>query len=93
MYDDLLNDLREWPRICVEYTGSIDELLDKAADAIEELQKRIPKTPHGRLVDADELTQEMRLFIKKNMLSRDDARELLETIDDAPTILEAEEGE
>ena len=49
--------------------------------------------PHGRLVDADKLMQEMRLFIKENMLSRDDARELLETIKDAPTVLEAEEGE
>ena len=37
MYDELVKELREWPRICVEYTGSIDELLDKAADAIEEL--------------------------------------------------------
>ena len=49
--------------------------------------------PHGRLVDADRLMQEMHLFIKENMLSRDDARELLETIEDAPTVLEAEEGE
>ena len=37
MYDELVKDLREWPRICVEYTGSLDELHDKAADAIEEL--------------------------------------------------------
>ena len=49
--------------------------------------------PHGRCVDADKLMQEMRLFIKENMLSRDDARELLETIEDAPTIIPAEEGE
>lgn len=45
--------------------------------------------PHGRLIDSDELTKEMRLFIKENMLLRDDARELLETIADAPTIIEA----
>ena len=38
MYDELIKDLREWPRICIEYTGSLDELHDKAADAIEELQ-------------------------------------------------------
>jgi hypothetical protein len=43
--------------------------------------------PHGRCIDADKLMQEMRLFIKENMLSRDDARELLETIEDAPTII------
>lgn len=49
--------------------------------------------PHGDLIDRDKLMQEMRLFIKENMLSRDDARELLETIDAAPTIIPAEEGE
>ena len=53
----------------------------------------VPVPPHGRCVDADKLIQEMRLFIKENMLSRDDARELLETIEDAPTVIEAEEGE
>lgn len=51
----------------------------------------VPVPPHGRCVDADKLMQEMRLFIKENMLSRDDARELLETIEDAPTIIPAEE--
>jgi len=64
-----------------------------------EFQKRpdncplVPVPPYGRLVDADKLTEEIQLFIKENMLSRDDARELLETIDDAPTIILAEEGE
>jgi len=53
----------------------------------------VPVPPHGRCVDADKLMQEIRLFIKENMLSRDDARELLETIEDAPTIIPAEEGE
>ena len=44
MYDELIKDLREWPRVCVEYTGSMDELLDKAAGAIEELRaKATPK--------------------------------------------------
>ena len=49
--------------------------------------------PHGDLIDRDKLMQEMRLFIKENMLSRDDARELLAMVDDAPTIIPAEEGE
>lgn len=54
----------------------------------------VPVPTHGRLIDSDELTKEMRLFINENMLSRDDARELLETIADAPTIIPAsEEGE
>jgi len=53
----------------------------------------VPVPPHGRLVDAYKLMEEIRLFIKENMLSRDDARELLETIENAPTVIEAEDGE
>lgn len=61
-------------------------------------QCRLEKCPllevpaHERLIDADKLQEEMLLFIKENMLSRDDARELLETIADAPAIIPAEEG-
>lgn len=39
MFDELIKELREWPRVCVEYAGSVDELHDKAANAIEELIK------------------------------------------------------
>jgi len=59
----------------------------------EKLGIAVPVPPHGRCIDADKLMQEMRLIIKENMLSRDDARELLETIGDAPTVIEAEEVE
>ena len=45
--------------------------------------------PHGRLGDLDKLNKEVRLLIKENMLSRDDARDLLETIADAPTVIPA----
>lgn len=45
---------------------------------------------HWRLIDADKLREEMSLFIKENMLSRDDARELLATVDEAPTVIDAE---
>lgn len=37
------------------YVGCCDALGLAAADAIEELQKRVPKVPHGRLIDADAL--------------------------------------
>lgn len=47
-------------------------------------------TAHGRLIDADKLREEMLLFIKENLLTRDDARELLATVDEAPTVIEAE---
>ena len=31
-----------------------DYLMKEAADAIEELSKRVPKTPHGALMDRDD---------------------------------------
>ena len=37
-YTELIKRLREWPRACVEYDGSVDQLHDQAAGAIEELQ-------------------------------------------------------
>lgn len=46
---------------------------------------------HGRLIDANKLREEMLLFIKENLLTRDDARELLATVDEAPTVIEAED--
>lgn len=45
--------------------------------------------PHGRLGDLDKLNEEVSLLIKENMFSRDDARDLLETIADAPTVIPA----
>lgn len=36
-YAETVNRLRNWPRVCVEYKNSVDELHDEAADAIEEL--------------------------------------------------------
>lgn len=54
------------------------------------MYKAVPVPPHRRLIDSDELTKEMRLFINENMLSRDDSRELLEIIADAPTIIPAD---
>lgn len=40
MYDELIKRLRDWPRVCTRYDGSVDQLHDDAADAIEELQGR-----------------------------------------------------
>lgn len=83
----------EMPRthpITVEiYPGGM--VLSKTVGRMDIHGEAVPVPPHGRCVDADKLMQEMRLFIKENMLSRDDAREILETIDDAPTVLVAEE--
>lgn len=37
--DELVKRLRDWPRVCAQYDGSVDQLHDEAADAIEELSK------------------------------------------------------
>lgn len=41
MYDELVKRLRDWPRICAQYDGSVDQLHDEAADAIEELNSQL----------------------------------------------------
>ena len=59
-------------------------LLAEAADAIEELQKRVPKRPHGRLIDADALIAAHEQVCSRSMKFN---------LDLAPTIIPAEEGE
>ena len=86
---------------CFLRTGNYCGRVEKDEAVVEYARKNerhsdcplVSVPPHGRCVDADKLMQEMRLFIKENMLSRDDARELLETIKDAPTIIPAEPTE
>ena len=41
MYDELIKRLRDWPRVCAQYDGSVDQLHDESADAIEDLNKQI----------------------------------------------------
>lgn len=65
MYDELIK--RLWACAsgecfnCSQYTETTNasvcskELMKQAADAIEELSKRVPPVPHGRLIDADAL--------------------------------------
>ena len=61
MYEELVNALRETdfsdgcPCVSSEMCKNKDCIILQAADAIEELQKRVPKAPHGRLIDADAL--------------------------------------
>ena len=55
MYDELVKRLRA-AKAVVFKTEDVT-LLGDAADAIEELQKRVPKRPHGRLIDADTLVE------------------------------------
>ena len=86
-----------------DYDGWVETASDyeQAADAIEELQKRVPKRPHGRLIDADALKAKQQedadLFINAVSLAeksrRDEALNAVANIVNAPTIISAEEGE
>ena len=98
MYDELVKELRdsaEWADRLALLMGRAEgdahaPVMRKAADAIEELQKRVPKRPHGRLIDAGELFKEMERKGWFDNADRDIAEDLVLA---APTIIPAEEGE
>lgn len=56
IYENLVNRLRKAAGPAIDFP---DTLYDEAADAIEELSKRVPPVPHGRLIDADALRAKM----------------------------------
>ena len=85
-----------------------DVALEEAADAIEELQKRVPKTPHGRLIDAEELKKvianakhmdayiydgKIRTMYSDHLCVGADYDDVCAAIDETPTIIPAEESE
>ena len=70
MYEELVNRLKNLATLVVRNGGSdlcvsaeaaeaTREIAQEAANAIEELSKRVPKTPHGRLIDADAFIKEI----------------------------------
>ena len=96
--DELIKRLR----YCCDNAAVItdDELMaiaDQAADAIEELQKRVSKRPHGRLIDADALRAKQQedadLFQGSTAYGdkcrRDEAMNAVANIVNAPTIIPA----
>lgn len=123
MYDELVNSLRICGKMrsvddyCVAFHDGcceaepvcMYELMMKAADAIEELQKRVPKRPHGRLIDADALIEDLKYDVELDAVVLDsmeivgDERRKIQDdkdfkqnsifwIENAPTIIPAEEG-
>lgn len=58
----------------------------EAADAIEELSKRVPPVPHGRLIDADALLDDLMCPSKQF------EQGMRALIGDAPTVIPAEEA-
>ena len=106
MYDELIKRLRYLAKvysICDNENTNEYRLAIEAADAIEELQKRVPKTPHGRLIDADALMKQCKMGGDCNTCEHssyglwcDKGSEFVnvcEAISDAPTIIEAEEND
>ena len=115
LMDELVKVLRETdfsdgcPCEAEPMCASADCIIAQAADAIEELQKRVPPVPHGRLIDADAFAAEMkkrqgeagkwlREAKDRETAVRADAVlsflcEVKLTLDAAPSIIEAEEGE
>lgn len=95
--DELIKRLRN-RRICIQQSGSLDDfpLLREAADAIEELQKRVPPIPHGRLIDADAVYKRLQ---KQAMSVWGDGNpryqivlDVMDAIRFAPTIIPASGG-
>lgn len=97
MRDNLPNMLKaaakEWrEKNKVVATGATryDAALEEAADAIEELQKRVLKVPHGRLIDADEMRDDWLENGENEYVY--DTNAFLESIDNQPTVISAELG-
>jgi hypothetical protein len=97
MYEDLIKRLRNVSM----YFGQLDHvsvLLLEAADAIEVLSKKEKTTkPHGRLIDADALKEQLEYVASLEWNQRVGASPGIECaidmLDDAQTVIPAEEGE
>lgn len=97
MYEDLIKRLRDVSM----YFGQFDYvsvLLLEAADAIEVLSKKEKTTkPHGRLIDADQLKEQLEYVASLEWNQRVGASPGIECaidmLDDAQTIISAEVGE
>lgn len=66
------------------------QLMKQAADAIEELSKRVPPVPHGRLVDADALN-DLLMNLADNEYTPKVFASWLSYEENTPTIIPAEE--
>lgn len=107
MYEELIKDLRycanpDAPCSACKYLdiGCDMAIAEKAADAIEELSKRVPVPPHGRLIDADALIDKViTKYVEHErkgelvFAAAEIKQDICDLISDAPTIIPAEEGE
>ena len=88
MYEELVAKLRDH-NACISI-----KTLDDAADAIEELSKRVPKTPHGRLIDADKLGELCDIMADKcDGIGASIWHQFKTTVEWSPIVIPAEEAE
>ena len=76
MYDELVKRLRDNAEFLVKassgcLSNSFADTMCQAADAIEELQKRVPKRPHGKLIDADALIEDLKYDVELDVVALD----------------------
>lgn len=95
MYDELVKRLRRYSENVVAYKLDADfaSAIQEAADAIEELQKRVPKAPHGRLGDLDALCNRLEKAGKIKPYLESGLNAAISFALSAPTIIEAEPAE
>lgn len=100
MYDELIKRLRnglpcygEKCLSCSDRKHCVTHYEHEAADAIEELSKRVPVPPHGRLIDADALADSFEPSDFWNSDAEDNCFAAVRIVHSAPTIIPAEEDE
>jgi hypothetical protein len=86
-----MNELIKRLREPCQYENCI--LCQQAADAIEELQKCVPKKPHGDLIDRREAIIDANERAYDFWLSDDEVNATIQFLNEQTTIIPAEEGE
>ena len=90
MYDNLIAALRN----VSEYDSGYAKLMYDAADAIEELQNRVPKRPHGRLIDADAMIRDIERAIVPSRYIKERNADMVKFLSLEDTVIPASmEGE
>lgn len=85
-----------WRSIRIYPDGTIGRPIGFGDYALVEGAKAVPVPPHGRLIDADALFRKVKTECNpygKPTIEFESGKKVLEMIENAPTIIEAEEGD
>ena len=85
-----------WRSIRIYPDGTIWRPIGFGDYALVEGAKAVPVPPHGRLIDADALFRKVKTECNpygKPTIEFESGKKVLEMIENAPTIIEAEEGD